>query len=60
MLKGQVADSTSKKPLEYATVTLFTPGNKKPVTGTVTDKAGGFVLGGVKEGSYTVVFEFIG
>lgn len=60
MLKGQVADSISKKPLEYATVTLFTPGNKKPVTGTVTDKTGGFVLGGVKEGSYTVVFEFIG
>ncbi len=60
VLKGQVADSISKAPLEYATVTLFAPGNKKPITGTVTDKAGNYVVENVKAGTYTAVFEFIG
>ena len=59
-IKGQIADSLSKVPLEYATITLFEPGNKKPITGTVTDRAGNFIISNVKEGKYTVVFEFIG
>lgn len=59
-IKGQVADSSSKTAVEYATVTLFAPNNKKPITGTITDNAGNFVLSDVKEGTYSIVFEFIG
>ena len=60
IIKGTVTDAGSKKPLEYATVTLFITGNTKPVTGTVTDKSGAFVLNDLKEGNYTIVFECIG
>lgn len=59
-IKGQIVDSLTRAPLEFATVTLFAPGSKKPITGTVTDKTGSFILNDVKEGSYNIVFEFIG
>src|SRR5665647_762170 len=59
-ITGTVRDSISKLPLEYATITLFTKGSKKPSTGTVTDKTGNFTLKEVKDGVYTIVFEFIG
>ena len=60
IIKGTVTDAGSKKPLEYATVTLFITGNTKPVTGTVTDRAGAFIINDLKEGNYTIVFECIG
>ena len=60
IIKGTVTDAGSKKPLEYATVTLFIKGNQKPLTGTVTDKSGAFVLNDLQEGNYTIVFECIG
>ena len=59
-LKGTVVDSLSKHPLEYATITLFAKDNKKPVSGTVTDKDGKFSLKEIKDGTYTIEFEFIG
>ena len=59
-IKGIVTDSISKLPLEYATITLFTKGSKKPLSGTVTDKAGKFILKEIKNGVYTIEFEFIG
>ena len=59
-LKGTVVDSLSKHPLEYATITLFAKDNKKPVSGTVTDKDGKFSIKEIKDGTYTIEFEFIG
>lgn len=59
-LRGVIIDSLSKTPLEYATVTLFTKGNKKPLTGTITEKNGSFTLKEVPDGTYTIVFEFLG
>lgn len=59
-IKGIVVDSVSKLPLEYATITLFAKGSKKLVLGTVTDKAGKFSLKEIKDGIYTIKFEFIG
>ena len=59
-IKGMVVDSVSKLPLEYATITIFAKGSKKPLSGTVTDKAGKFSLKEIKDGIYTIEFEFIG
>ena len=58
-IKGMVVDSVSKLPLEYATITIFAKGSKKPLSGTVTDKAGKFSLKEIKDGIYTIEFEFI-
>ena len=57
---GTITDSTSHLPLEYATITLFTKGSNKPFTGSVTDKKGNFTINEIKDGVYTIVFEFIG
>lgn len=59
-IKGTIVDSISKLPLEYATISLFTKYSKKPLYGTVTDKAGKFNLKEIKDGVYTIEFEFIG
>jgi ferric enterobactin receptor len=59
-VSGVVIDSVSGTPLEYATVTLFAKGNKKPLTGTITEKNGSFVLNELPDGTYIIVFEFLG
>ena len=59
-LTGNITDSLNGNPLEYATITLFTAANNKPVNGTVSDKSGNFTLTDVAEGKYRIVVEFIG
>ena len=57
---GTVTDSVAKTPLEYSTVTIFTKGDKKPFTGTTTDKTGSFILQDIPAGTYNLVIENIG
>lgn len=57
---GIVMDSTNKRPLEYATVTIFNKGDKKALTGTTTDNAGSFTLPDIPIGTFTIVIENIG
>ena len=59
-ISGKIIDSVTKRPVEYATITLFEEGNKKIANGTVTDKEGRFILSDVNAGSYKIVVEFIG
>jgi ferric enterobactin receptor len=59
-ITGKVIDSASGEPLNYATITLFLAGNKKPVNGTTTDANGMFTVNDVADGSYKVVAEYIG
>jgi ferric enterobactin receptor len=59
-LAGRVADSVSKKPIEYATVSLLDPQNSKIITGITADKDGNFELSGIVPGSYRILIEFIG
>ncbi len=59
-ITGHIVDSVSKKPLEYATITLFREGNKKAVNGTVTGNEGQFTLNALDPGTYTIVVESIG
>ena len=60
MITGIVTDSSNRHPLEYATITLFLKDSKKPLTGTITEKNGSFVLSDLETGTYKIVFEFIG
>lgn len=59
-IQGIVADSSTKKPLEFATITLTAKGSKKAVTGTITDAEGKYVITDAEEGSYTLLAECIG
>ena len=59
-ITGKVTDSTSGEPLNYATVTLFLDGSKKPVNGSTTDAKGLFTVNDVANGTYKVVVEYVG
>lgn len=56
-LKGQVIDSDSGSPLDYATVSLFRSGGEL-VTGTITESDGTFLLEAVP-GTYSIKVEFL-
>lgn len=58
-IKGNVVDSETRAPLEFATVTLFSQQDSSMVTGGITDADGGFSLE-VKLGRYYLQVEFIG
>ncbi|MCO5949670.1 TonB-dependent receptor domain-containing protein [Mucilaginibacter flavidus] len=59
-ISGNVIDSLTKKPMDYASVGLYRSGGKAPITGVITDEKGNFRLDNVKAGSYKVVITFIG
>ena len=59
-LSGNVVDSLVRKPLEYATITLFVSGNSKAINGTVTDKSGNFSINDIADGNYRILVEFLG
>ena len=60
VIQGTVIDSAERQPLQFATITLFTKGNKKPTTGSITDAAGKFMINDANEGNFTVLIECIG
>lgn len=59
-ITGTVLNADSKTPLEYATITIFIAGDKKPLTGTTTDKTGSFTLTEIPAGTFSIVIENIG
>ncbi|NCD70670.1 outer membrane beta-barrel family protein [Mucilaginibacter agri] len=59
-ISGTVIDSVSKKPLDYATVSIFRSGGKVPLNGVLTDSKGGFKLENVKPGNYKIAVTFVG
>src|SRR6478672_9973436 len=59
-ITGNVTDSSTNLPLEYATITLIKQGETKASNGTTTDELGNFVVTGVLPGTFKVVVEFIG
>ncbi|MDP9078296.1 MAG: TonB-dependent receptor [Bacteroidota bacterium] len=59
-ISGNVIDSISKKPMDYASVGLYHSGGKSPITGVITDEKGNFRLDNVKPGNYKLVITFIG
>ncbi|NOX85430.1 MAG: TonB-dependent receptor, partial [Chlorobi bacterium] len=59
-IKGIVLEEKTKTPLEYATISLYTAGDNKLVTGTITDHLGHFKLELPAPGDYYLVISFIG
>lgn len=59
-ITGIVMDSSSYRPLEYATISLFAAGTTKPLNGTTSDSAGHFILTDLSPGTFSVKVEFIG
>lgn len=59
-ITGNLINSETKAPLEYATVALFIKGEVKPLTGTTTDKTGNFILTEIPADTFIIVFENIG
>ncbi len=49
-----------RQALDYATISLFTGENKKPVNGSTTNKNGNFSVKDLAAGSYRIVIEYIG
>lgn len=59
-ISGSVIDSLTKKPIDYATITLFRSGGKVPLNGVVTDAKGTFKIDNLNAGKYKVTVSFIG
>ncbi|HZK64973.1 MAG TPA: TonB-dependent receptor [Puia sp.] len=57
---GQVLDSVSHLPIEYATLTVTAEGSKRVIDGAVTDASGRFSLDIKITGSLKILFESIG
>jgi outer membrane receptor protein involved in Fe transport len=59
-ISGSVIDSVTKKPLDYATVSIFRSGGKAPINGVLTDEKGNFKLDGIHPGKYKITIVFVG
>ena len=57
-IKGNIIDSLSRKPLEFAAVSIFT--NDSLIGGTITDIDGDFEIKNLQGGTYKLKFDFIG
>lgn len=59
-ISGTVVDAQSGKPVEYATITLYTQATRELVTGTITDDKGRFALAELTDNTYEIEASFIG
>ncbi|HEY0654490.1 MAG TPA: TonB-dependent receptor [Chryseosolibacter sp.] len=59
-ITGTVSDSTTNKPVEFATIALNDPTTNKPVDGTIADDQGRFTISKVADGNYNLTITFIG
>lgn len=59
-ITGNVIDSSTKLPVDFATITVYKLGSKSPVNGTSSDTKGNFAVTGLAAGSYRVTVDFIG
>ena len=59
-ISGILIDSTSGKPVEFATIALINPATNKPIDGTTSDEKGKFSLSKLAPGQYRLQYSFIG
>ena len=57
---GTLVDSISKKPLDYASVSIFRATGTAPINGVLTDEKGNFKLDGIHPGSYKLRITYVG
>ena len=60
ILDGVIKDSSTSKPIEYASISLVELEHNELVTGGLTDKNGNFIITDIPLGRYVAVIEFIG
>lgn len=59
-ITGVLLDSTTNKPVDFASVALISKSTNKPVDGTMADAVGKFSIPKVASGSYKLVISFLG
>ncbi|WP_310589734.1 TonB-dependent receptor domain-containing protein [Dyadobacter psychrotolerans] len=59
-IKGILIDSVSKKPVEFAALSLVDIKTNNPIDGTTTDEKGEFTLTKVASGNFKILISFIG
>ncbi|SEJ42576.1 Outer membrane receptor for ferrienterochelin and colicins [Dyadobacter sp. SG02] len=59
-ITGVLVDSTSKKPVEFAALSLVDTKTNNPIDGTTTDEKGAFTLTKVASGNFKILISFIG
>lgn len=59
-ISGTVVDSLTKKPVDYATISIFKSGAKTPINGVLTDEKGNFQINNLRAGKYKITVSFIG
>ena len=60
LVRGMVYDKDSKKPIEFATIALFSATDSALITGTITDTEGNFQATKIEEGTYYLKVNFLG
>ncbi|MBC8153522.1 MAG: TonB-dependent receptor [Bacteroidetes bacterium] len=59
-ISGVLMDSTTNKPVEFATIALLNPQTGKPIDGTTSDDKGRYTLTRIAPGEYRLQFGFVG
>ena len=59
-LTGKVVDGSTKSPLDFVNITLFSVSDSLPVTGGITNSDGKFSIDQIPNGKYYARFKFIG
>ena len=59
-ITGVIVDSTSGKPVEFASIALVDVSTKKPIDGTIADEKGAFTLTKLPEGDFRLLISFVG
>ncbi|MHB1688123.1 MAG: TonB-dependent receptor [Ignavibacteriaceae bacterium] len=60
IIKGKVIDTSTKKNIDYANISLFSAKDSSVVNGTVSNSKGEFIINDVKPGKYYAKVSFIG
>ncbi|WP_394343308.1 TonB-dependent receptor domain-containing protein [Spirosoma sordidisoli] len=59
-LTGVIVDSTTSKPVEFASIALVSVQTGKPIDGTVADDQGRFTLNKLPQGDFRLLISFVG
>lgn len=59
-VSGILVDSISKKPLDYASVSIFRATGSSPINGVLSDEKGSFKIEGLHPGSYKLRITYVG
>ncbi|HUX60627.1 MAG TPA: outer membrane beta-barrel family protein [Ignavibacteriaceae bacterium] len=59
-IKGKVIDSSTKKVIDFANVSLFSAKDSSVINGTVSNGKGEFIITNVRPGKYYVKISFVG